>query len=224
MTARTPVLRGYSLHTIDNIVRMGVRRNTWYAAVDADERYACAWHAVVEELMTAEEKPSTTDLFCIAWRTADDLTRRIGEQHGHGRARGDSYTGRTDMPKWHAYWNTVCRHTGGPEDMVVERTALAQIWPRIPAAHQEALQALAAFGDYQAAADALGLKYPAFCRRIRLAREQFLRLWLEGETPRRGWRDRRRSTPETQLHSVSAHIRKRRRAAAAAAGSGRGAA
>jgi len=94
--------------------------------------------------------------------------------------------------------------------------ALAQIWPRIPAHQQEALHALAAHGDYQAAADALGLKYHTFCKRIKLAREQFLRLWLEGETPRRGWRDRRRSTPETQLHSVSQYIRKRRRAGVAA--------
>lgn len=212
MTTQSPVLNGYSLHTIDWIVRMGIHKNTWYAASDADERYACAWHNVVEEIMTAEERPHPTDLIRIAWRTADELTRRAGEERGHGRARGDAYTGRTDMPKWHAYWETVCRHTASPEDMTVERMALAQIWPHIPVAYQEALQALAAYGDYQAAADALGLKYHTFCKRIHTGRERFLRLWLEGETPRRGWRDVRRSTPETQLHSVSQYIRKRRRA------------
>lgn len=120
MTAHTPILNGYSLHTIDWIVRTGIHKNAWYAAADADERYACAWHNVVEEIMTAEECPHPTDLIRIAWRTADELTTRTMEQRGHGRARGDAYTGRTDMPKWHAYWETVSRHTASPEDMTVD--------------------------------------------------------------------------------------------------------
>lgn len=212
----TTVAHGYTLHHIDQLVRIAIMRNAWYAAVDTDERYATGWHAAVELLYTSTEPPTTGDLIRAAWYAADHMTSRTAEERGIPRSRGDSYDGRADMPRWHAYWNTISRHTASPEGLVVERTAVAQIWPRIPVHQQEALQALAAHGDYQVAADALGLKYYTFCKRINLAREQFLRLWLEGETPRRGWRDRRRSTPETQLHSVSAHIRKRRRAGVAA--------
>ncbi|MFJ1993005.1 hypothetical protein [Streptomyces asiaticus] len=207
---------GWTLADLDEIVRRAIGRTHQYRACDADERYAAGWHAAVELLYTAAEPPSSRDLYCAAWRAADHLTTRTAEERGIGRSRGDAYTGRIDVPKWHAYWNTIVRHTASPEEPVVERTALEQIWPRIPAHQQVALQALAAHGDYQAAADALGLKYNTFYRRVLCARQQFLRLWWEGETPRRGWRDVRRTVPETQLHSISAHIRKRRRAGVAA--------
>ncbi|MEU1787063.1 hypothetical protein ABZ553_14560 [Streptomyces sparsogenes] len=208
---------GWTLADLDEVVRRAIGRTHQYRACDADERYAAGWHAAVELLYTAAEPPRSRDLYCAAWRAADYLTTRTAEERGIGRSRGDSYTGRVDVPKWHAYWNTVARHTASPEEPIVERTALAQIWPRLHPRYQTALQALAAHGDYQAAADSLGLKYYTFCAQIRHARNAVLALWWEGETPRRGWRDVRRTAPETQLHSVSAYIRKRRRAAKEAA-------
>lgn len=207
---------GWTLTDLDAVVRRGISRTHQYRACDADERYAAGWHAAVELLYTATEPPDAPDLYRAAWRAADYLTTRTAEERGVPRSRGDAYTGRTDVPKWHAYWTTVVRHTASPEEPVVERTALAQIWPRLQPRYQTALQALAAHGDYQAAADSLGLKYYTFCAQVRHARNAVLALWWEGETPRRGWRDVRRAVPETQLHSVSAHIRKRRRAGVAA--------
>jgi hypothetical protein len=212
----TGIRYGWTLHDIDRAVRAGIHRNSAYSACDTDERYATGWHAAVELLYTAEQPPTWDDLSRAAWYAADHETRRAGEHRGHARSRGDTYTGRTDMPRWHAYWATIARHTGSPEEPVVERLALAQIWPRLTPGQQAALLALAAHGDYQQAADALGLSRPAFYRQVRLARGRVLALWWEGETPRRGWRDCRRTTEETQLHSISAHIRKRRRAATAA--------
>lgn len=206
---------GWTLAGLDTAVRIAITRRSWYAACDTDERYAAGWHAAVELLYAADDPPAERDVIRAAWAAADDLTRRDAENRGVSRARGDDYQGRTDYPRWHAYWETVCRQTASPEEPIVERTALAQIWPRIPAQQQEALQALAAHGDYRQAADALGLTYNTFCARVRHARNAVLRLWWEGETPRRGWRDRRRTTPETQLHSVSAYVRKRQRARAA---------
>jgi len=52
--------------------------------------------------------------------------------------------------------------------------------------------ALATFNTYQAAADALGVQYQAFARRIRMARRRFFALWHEGETPSGMWRYDRR--------------------------------
>lgn len=206
----TDLRHGYTLAALDQLVRTGIMRNPWYAAVDTDERYAA-----VELLYTSDQPPTPQDMIRCAWYAADDLTRRDGEHRGVPRARGENYTGRTDLPRFHAYWTTISRHTASPEEPVVERTALAQIWPRLTPGQQAALSALAAHGDYQAAADALGLSRAAFYRLVSTGRRRVLALWWEGETPRRGWRDRRRVTAETQLHSISAHIRKRRRASAA---------
>jgi hypothetical protein len=211
-----PIRHGYTLDALDQLVRIAITRNTWYQGVDADERYAAAWHAAIELLYTTDQTPQPRDLIHAAWAAADDNTRRDMQHRGIPRARGTTYTGRDDLPRYHAYWTTVARVTGSPEEPVTDRLALTQIWPRLTPVQQQALSALAAHGDYQAAADSLGLRYHTFFQHVRQARIRFFRLWLEGETPRRGWRDRRRSTPETQLHSVSAHIRKRRRAGVAA--------
>lgn len=207
---------GWTLADLDEIVRRGINRTHQYRACDADERYAAGWHAAVELLYTATEPPDAPDLYRAAWRAADYLTTRTAAERGISRSRGDAYTGRTDVPKWHAYWTTVVRHTASPEEPVVERTALAQIWPRLQPRYQTALQALAAHDDYQAAADSLGLRRDTFYAQVRHARNAVLALWWEGETPSRGWRDRRATAEPTQLHSVSAHIRKRRRAGVAA--------
>lgn len=215
-TQSTGIRWGYTLHTLDTITRTAIRRNLAYYACDTSERYAAAWHAAVELLYTNATPPARHDLIRAAWYAADAHTLKTAEQRGIPRSRGDSYTGRTDMPRWHAYWETIARHTASPEEPTIERIALAQIWPQLTPGQQAALHALAAHGTYEAAAAGLGLSYHTFARRISTARQQFLALWWEGETPRRGWRDRRRSTPQTQLHSASAHIRKRARAQVAA--------
>ncbi|UGT65282.1 hypothetical protein LTT66_18100 [Nocardia gipuzkoensis] len=123
------------------------------------------------------------------------------------RFRGDDYAGRTDLPKFHAYWTR--RSIGAVDEPVVERVALAQIWPRLKPDYQEALQALAAYEDYAEAAAALGLRYHTFCTRVRHARNRFDELWMEGETPRKRWRDKRVWTPGGKRASLSVHIRRR---------------
>lgn len=208
---------GWSLSDIDRAVRIGITRNIWCRGIDTEERYAAGWHAAVELLYTSDQGPTRHDLIRAAWSTADDLTRRSGEERGIPRQRGDGYTGRTDMPRWHAYWTTTSRPTPSPEEPIVERMALAQIWPRLTPGQQEALHALAAHGTYQSAADALGLTYNTFFRRISTARQRVLALWWEGETPVRGWADRRIRTENGGRQSMSAHVRKRRRAAESAA-------
>lgn len=208
------IQHGYTLREVDILVRRGIVRNAWYQGIDRDERYAIGWHAAIELLYTAEAAPKPWDLMNATWRAADNWTGRDGTEHGVPRQRGDSYTGRDDMPKFWAYW--ALRTVGGVDEPVVERLALAQIWPRLKPDHREALQALAAYEDYAAASDALGLKYHTFCARIRLARLRFDELWMEGETPRKRWRDKRVQTPDGQRASLSVHIRKRRAARAAA--------
>lgn len=211
-----PVAHGYTMRDLDHLTRAAIRINFAYSTVDTDERYAAGWHAAVELLLTTDEPPTTSEVIAAARWAADTHTRRTAEHRGHGRPRGDGSRSDGAAPRFWAYWDDSTRTTPSPETGIVDRIALAQIWPRLTPGQQQALTALATMGDYQAAADALGMSRMTFYQAVHKGRQRFLDLWLEGETPHRGWRDRRRTTPETQLHSVSAHIRKRRRAGVAA--------
>lgn len=204
---------GYTLRDLDHITRIAITWRAMYQGRDADERYACGWHAAVETLLTAAERPHRNTLISAAKQAADALTRWTLEDNGIPRYRSEAR--RTDMPRFHAYWTTVARHTASPEDAVVERTALRQIFEQLQPTEQEALTTLAATGSYQGAADMLGLKYNTFYRRVRCARIRFHALWLEGETPRRGWRDRRAQVPGRAQQTTSSLIRRRARAATA---------
>lgn len=207
---------GYTLRQLDVLVRIGITRRAMYFGVDSGERYAAGWHAAAELLYSADEQPTTRELIQAAGDAADYETRRTGEHRGHGRARGDGSRSDGAAVRFWAYWDRDARVTHSPENGVVERMALTQIWPKLTPAQQQALQALAALGDYQAAADMLGLRYHTFCKRIWSARSAFLRLWLEGETPGPRWRDRKVQTACGVRQSMSSHLRRRARSREAA--------
>lgn len=215
-TLDVEVKHGYTLRDLDALVRIAIHQRAAYIGIDTDERYAAGYHGAAELLCGTDEPPTSTALIRAARDAADYETRRTGEHRGHGRARGDGSPSDGAMPKFWAYWDRESNVTHSHENGIVDRIALTQIWPRLTPAHQEALQALAAFEDYQAAADMLGLKYHTFCRRVWLARNAFLRLWLEGETPARRWRDRKVQTPGGKRQSMSSHVRRRARSGAAA--------
>lgn len=210
-----PIRYGYTTIDIDRLARLGISMRSAYRGLDPEERYAAAWHAIVERIYTASEWPSGTELITAAAAAADEGSRHSLQQQGVPRHRGEHYQWRTDMPRFHAYWESVARHTASPEARVIEKTALMQIWPELTVQHQAALHALALHDDYQAAAEALGLRLRTFYEHVRLARLAVLALWWEGETPRRGWRDRRTKEPSSRQKSVSAGIRRRRRAGVA---------
>lgn len=211
-----PVAHGYTMRDLDQLTRTAIRINSAYATVDTDERYCAGWHAAVELLLTAEQPPATHEVVSAARWAADHHTRRTAEHRGAGRTRGDGSRSDNASPRFWAYWDTDSRTTPSPETGIVDRIALAQIWPQLTPGQQQALTALATLGDYQAAADALGLSYHTFCRRIFTARSRYLALWLEGETPAGRWRDRRIQTQGGKRQSTSAHMRRRRRSGAAA--------
>ncbi len=133
--------------------------------------------------------------------TLDSLTRMA-----HGLAHdGTEGPGRN----FERYWRAVARPADGPEERLVERLALAQIWPRLTSASRNALTALAVYDDHQRAAAALGISYKAFVSRISEGRSQFLALWHDGETPSRPWVRDRRAGPGTDMHTAAATEHKR---------------
>jgi hypothetical protein len=207
---------GYTLRHLDTLVRIGIHQRAAYVGVDTDERYAAGYHGAAELLYSTDGPPTSTALIRAARDAADYETRRTGEHRGHGRVRDDGSRSDGAMPKFWAYWDRESNVTHSHESSIVDRLALTQIWPHLAPAHREALQALAALEDYQAAADMLGLKYHTFCRRIWRARGAFLRLWLEGETPGPRWRDRKVQTADGTRQSLSSHLRRRARSGAAA--------
>jgi hypothetical protein len=213
----TPHLaHGRTMRSLDQLTRVAIRITSAYSAIDTDERYAAGWHAAVELLLTTDDPPTASDIITAARWAADTHTRRTAENRGHGRPRGDGSRSDGAAPRYWAYWDTSTRVTPSPETGITDRIALTQIWPHLTPAQQQALTALAALGDYQRAADALGLSYHTYCRRLSAGRARFLALWLEGETPAGRWRDRRVQTEGGTRQSMSASIRRRARAGATA--------
>ncbi len=164
-------------------------RFRWTGLGDQIDRLEVVWSAIAEALYASEAAPTKRALFRAGVQAMSRYDN--DEVHHHGMAtHGERSSGFGSAPSFWVYW---CPTTSpSPEDGVVDRVALAQIWPRLSADQRRVLLALAAFDDYAAAANALGLTYYAFCARVREARLRFLALWHEGESPSRIWgRDRR---------------------------------
>jgi hypothetical protein len=130
------------------------------------------------------------------------------------------------MPGFARYWFTFGRNTTGPEERIVERIALAQIWDALPEQHRQLIAALAIHDDYGKAAASLGKVRGTYVSQLANARRAFRELWHEGETP--VWGIDRRRNPDAAYHknhpnrSAAAEAlrqRKRRRNAKAAAAS-----
>ncbi len=181
-------LHGYTLTHLNRITRIAVLRGYLRAPGTIADQLETAWHAIVEALCEADEAPTTGELINMA-RAALSAAYR-DELHHHGYVQNDVSAGREAMEGFQRYWNKPAG--SALEDQVVERTALAQIWDQLAPSEQQALEALAATGDYQKAAAAVGKKQATFNVLVRNGRMRFLAAWHEGEEPSRVWRTDRR--------------------------------
>lgn len=211
-----PVAHGYTMRDLDALARAVVANNrAWWPAGDRDDQYAAAWHGIVEHLCTTDEPPHRHDLM-EAGRNA--LAADVRDTMRHHGARRDS----TNTGQKHAmYWEWAGRAVPSPENGIVEHLALDQILAALTRRQRQALDALAATGDYAEAARLLGIEGQTFRSLLGRGRGAFRALWHEGETPSRPWGcDRRAGSTADQLSSgVSAvnRMRKRARARRAAA-------
>jgi hypothetical protein len=181
----TPIAHGYTLHDLDHITRLVLRLDRWHNATDLDDRHDTIRFAITEHLLTATEPPTRSALFTTGVAASDARVR--DEMRTHGRCTRNIGQ---PMPRFHAYWNPA--NPPSPEARVVDRAALDQIWPQLRPREQHALTALAATGDYEKAAAALGVTTGTFRVLISSGRRRFLTWWHEGETPSRLWRTDRR--------------------------------
>lgn len=205
---------GYTLRDVEAVARTALNLTRYYTAGDISERYDTAWFAAVETLYTVEEPPSRRDLIHAAWRAVERWIR--DDCHTHGVPARHTHLGRGAMPAYQSYWYDAFRSTPSHENTVVDRTALWQIWERLTPADQEGLLALAAHGDYRAAARAQGVTYGTATDRCRNGRARFLALWHEGETPSKVWIFAKRSDAG-RPDSVRKNLRQRAKRAQAGA-------
>jgi hypothetical protein len=183
------VRHGYTLADINGIAIQALRMDRWNGG-DTDERYAAIWHAIAEDILSAETAPGRQSLLTTGIHAAD---RHVHAEMRHA-GRDPVNIGRT-IPGYERYWSAT--PTPSPETRVVERTALYQVLPLLTQRQREALMALAVHEDYSAAAQAIGSTYKTYCTLIIQARVRIYRAWHQGETaPTKPWRkDIRESRP-----------------------------
>jgi len=167
-----PVLRfGFTCGHLEALAWGAVWRHTPSRGLDVSDRFEAAWGAAVEHVYSAAEPPSPLDLTGAGLAGLDRLRKRGLHERGYLRRNRDgSDPAAQAVPagSFYRYWTTPAPPT--PEDVAVDRTALAQVMARLEPAHAEALLALAEHGDYEAAAAALKLSQTAFNARVRRGR------------------------------------------------------
>jgi hypothetical protein len=172
------VRHGYTLADLHRLAAIAARipAATW---LDGRDAYDAAWHGLVEALLLAEQRPARGYLLNEGRQAVSRLVK--DECHHHGVPVDRPWAGRGAMPQFARYWWSGSWPDPAPE--IVDRLALAAIWPKLSACQQEALAALAATDDYRDAAAMLGIAQGAFRERVISARRVFLRWWHQFETP-----------------------------------------
>ncbi|WP_181785457.1 hypothetical protein [Streptomyces phytophilus] len=175
---------GFTLEQVNRMARHVSHTHRGSHFGNIDERFDIAWSAMVEIIYSSDACPEPSDLFRGARRALNKDTAKTQHAHGldpHGMIEGM-------RPCFVRYWSSLSSPTQSPENSVVERRALWEIWQVLRPFHREALGTLAAYdGDYELAAAALGKTPRQFSWHIREARRSFMELWHEGETPSGVW-------------------------------------
>jgi hypothetical protein len=203
--AGTELRHGYTLDSLTRLAQYAARRGRWDRGIELPVRFEVAWSAIAEHLYVVEEPPTAGELVRAGWLAirehAEAHRQFLGRAHDGPAGPGQNFE---------RYWRHVAAPDDGPEDRLIERLTLGQIWPCLRPVHRDALTALAVHDDYRRAAESLGLSYRTFVSRISTARREFLALWHDGETPSRPWVRDRRAGPGTDMHTVTYFLRSRR--------------
>lgn len=200
---------GYTLDDLDRMARVSVQVG-YTMATSPHDRYITAWSGIAEELYSSDQPPSERALISAGMGAIRKEVRSVHRTFGHPLDGGADSTAGVAKFWWaHSY------PTPGPEDRVVDRAALRQILPRIPAESRTVLLTVAACdGDRNRAAEALGIHPRTVLKRLRHAQRVFLLCWHEGEPPSGIWREVLGRLADDQLvpcGTPSAYHRHRRR-------------
>jgi len=211
----THLWHGYSMDDLDRLARIAAVRAPGGRILDPRDRYETAWGAIVERLASADTRPGGGHLVAMGAAAVN----RAGQDHRHtwGMARTWG-SAEGDMGGYRRYWELARRSTAAPEEAVVDRTALRQIWPCLSVTHQQVLYALAIHdGDHHEAAHSLGKSLPTFRSHLKNARAAYRALWHEHETPSRMWGKSGQQGRRTAAQALANRRQQRSRRAAMAA-------
>ncbi len=202
----TQLRHGYSLAGIDKLTMLAVFKDFWHQGMDIGDRRELAWSAIVERLYERQDVPTRHDLISAAQSVISEAvrtdlsTRGISKQNKYG-----------EMPNFWRFWLWHTQPTLGPEELVIDKMALWQIWDELAPRYQRALLALATHDDHNKAAAALGITRSMYNKDLSAARKAFFRLWHEGETPSRLWAHDHRGYKGTDNHTIMSSIVRRRK-------------
>lgn len=172
---------GYTLADLDRLAHASLNL-AWPRAMDYRDRYDAAWHTIAELLYSSSQRPTPHDLGTAGAAAVNRLALDEARHHGLDRSGPEP----ADRPAFQRYW-TLYRVTPSHEDRVVDRVALAQIWPALRDIHRRTLLALAVHEDHAPAAAAIGRTPGTYRVHLKDARAGFRALWHEHETPSRMW-------------------------------------
>ncbi|WP_147268756.1 hypothetical protein [Sphaerisporangium album] len=179
------VRHGYTVADLDELARQAAYRSRWRFQGFL-ERYELAWSVIAEQLCASVIPPTRYELIAhgekTIWRQVVQNSAYRGVVIDHPERSQNGF-----MPRYYAYWQTHASPTPSHEGWIVDRLAFWQIWRRMGRRNRQVLWALAEYGDYDGAAKALRVSRKGFPTMLSLARQQFFRLWHEGETPSRFW-------------------------------------
>jgi hypothetical protein len=203
----TELRHGYTLADIHKLTMIAVLKDYWHRDMSLDERQDLAWSAIAECLYGHDGSPTRHELIHAAQTAIGEQWRTDRGSHGIPYQKlGTS----KDMPNFWRYWWTCTGPTHGPEERVVDRLALHQIWTELSPRSRAVLLALATHDDHNLAAESLGIARPVYNHWLSQARNSFYALWHEGEQPSRIWAPDHRHGNGS--HSVTNNIRRRARA------------
>jgi hypothetical protein len=175
--------QGYTLAEVERLAKVAAGTTLTNPGDTMADRVDDAWSAIVERLYADPTPIEPGQLVWVGRKALYTADRATWHHHGVFKANNHGTRhGLGSMPAFQSYW---WRPVTTVEGKVVDRLAFAQIWPRLSPAEQEAVVAVAIYGDQQEAARALGK--PHMRSSLHNARKRFLELWHEHEAPSKHW-------------------------------------
>lgn len=206
LTDDVPLRHDYTLADIHELTLVAVRCELFYRSRNYAERIDLAWSAIAEHLYASEQPPSRRDLVHAGMTAISNWF--VSEARTHGVNPGQR--GRATDVNFERYWHVFAHPAPSPEERIVERLALTQVWHTLSPHVREVFGALAVHGDYHQAAESLSKTPGQIYSQIAYARAKFLATWHDGETPSRPWgHDRRRHATRVTGRSTAKIIRQR---------------
>lgn len=175
--------QGYTLEEVNRLAKVAAGTTLTNPGDTMADRVDDAWSAIVERLYADPTPIEPGQLVWVGRKALYRADRATWHHHGVFKANNEGTRhGLGSMPAFQNYW---WRPVVTVEGKVVDRLAFAQIWPRLSPSMQEAVVAVAMYGDQQVAVEVTG--NPHLRSNLYNARKRFLELWHEGETPSRKW-------------------------------------